>query len=100
MRLRKAVLHLVAGLAAIGIGACGSMPSINIESKKVDYKSAGKMAPLEVPPDLTRPTSDDRFVVPDINNPKSTATYSEYNRDRASSLLRWYRGKPAIFLRR
>ena len=82
MRLRDAALHLVAVLAAIGVGACSALPSITIESKKVDYKSAGKMAPLEVPPDLTRPTSDDRFVVPDIN-PKSTATYSDYDRDRA-----------------
>jgi len=83
MRLRDATLRVVSVLAAIAIGACSSMPSINIESKKVDYKSAGRMAPLEVPPDLTRPTGDDRYVVPDINNPKSTATYSEYNRDRA-----------------
>jgi outer membrane protein assembly factor BamC len=83
MRLRDTALRVVAVLAAIAIGACSSMPSINIESKKIDYKSAGKMAPLEVPPDLTRPSGDDRFVVPDINNPKSTATYSEYNRDRA-----------------
>ena len=82
MRLRDAAIRVVAVLAAIAIGACSSMPSINIESKKVDYKSAGKMAPLEIPPDLTRPSGDDRFVVPDVNSPKSTATYSEYNRDR------------------
>jgi outer membrane protein assembly factor BamC len=82
MRLRDAALHLVAALAAIAVGACSGLPSITIESKKVDYKSAGKMAPLDVPPDLTRPTGDDRFVVPDIN-PKSTATLSDYNRDRA-----------------
>jgi outer membrane protein assembly factor BamC len=48
----------------------------------VDYKTAGKLPPLEVPPDLTRPGTDDRYVVPDIN-PRSTATYSEYSRDRA-----------------
>ena len=81
MRLRDAAIHVLAVLGAIAVGACSSLPSINIESKKVDYKSAGKMAPLEVPPDLTRPTGDDRFVVPDIN-PKSTATYSDYSRER------------------
>ncbi|MBI2295859.1 MAG: outer membrane protein assembly factor BamC [Betaproteobacteria bacterium] len=52
------------------------------ETAKVDYKSAGKLPPLEVPPDLTRPSADDRYVVPDIN-PKGTATYSEYSRDRS-----------------
>ncbi len=82
MRLRDAALRVVAVLAAIGIGACSALPSISIESKKVDYKSAGKMAPLDVPPDLTRPSGDDRFVVPDINNPRSTATFSDYSRDR------------------
>src|SRR5258706_10300233 len=79
MRLRDAALHVVAVLAAIALGACSG---ITIESKKVDYKSAGKMAPLDVPPDLTRPTGDDRFTVPDVN-PRSTATLSDYNRDRA-----------------
>lgn len=81
MRLRDAAFHAVAVLAAIAVGACSSMPSITIESKKVDYKGAGKLPPLEVPPDLTRPTGDDRFTVPDVN-PKSTATYSDYSRDR------------------
>ena len=70
----------VCGLAMM-LAACGSMPTIEIPTKKVEYKSAAKIKPLEIPPDLTRPTSDDRFVVPDIN-PKSTATYSEYARDR------------------
>ena len=50
--------------------------------KKVDYKSAGQTAPLEVPPDLLRPGTDDRFRVPDIN-PTGTATFSDYSRDRA-----------------
>lgn len=71
--------------AALGFGvalaACSSLSSIEIPTKKVDYKSSTKMKPLELPPDLTRPTGDDRFVVPDIN-PKGTATYSEYAKDR------------------
>ena len=51
------------------------------ESKKVDYKNAGKLPPLEVPPDLTRPGRDDRYAVPDVN-PTGTATYSQYNSER------------------
>jgi len=77
--LARFVACLFAGVA---LGGCSALPSIQIESKKIDYKSAGKLPPLEVPPDLTRPSTDDRFVVPDIN-PKGTATYSEYSRDRS-----------------
>ncbi len=53
-----------------------------MEGDKVDYKSAGRLPSLEVPPDLTRPTTDDRFVVPDIN-PKGQATFSAYSKERS-----------------
>jgi outer membrane protein assembly factor BamC len=79
MLRRKGVACLIALVLGVTLGACGTM---GIESKKVDYKSAGKGRPLEVPPDLTRPSTDDRFVVPDIN-PRGTATYSDYDRDRS-----------------
>jgi outer membrane protein assembly factor BamC len=81
MRLRDAALGLLYLVVGIGLAACGSMPTVDV-SKKIDYKSANKLPPLEIPPDLTRPSADDRYVVPDIN-PKSTATYSEYSRERA-----------------
>jgi len=68
--------------AALALAACSSMGSIEIPSKQVDYKSAGKLPPLEVPPDLTRPNRDDRYVVPDIT-PRGTATYSAYSKERA-----------------
>ncbi len=51
------------------------------DSKKIEYKSAGKLPPLEIPPDLTQPTRDDRYTVPDVA-PKGTATYSAYAGDR------------------
>lgn len=66
--------------AVLALAACSSF---EIPSKKVDYKSAGKIKPLEVPPDLVRPSADDRFSVPDVN-PKGAATYSAYNRDRST----------------
>jgi len=69
-------------LAGIGLAACGALPRIEIQSQKVDYKSAGKLPPLDVPPDLMRPSGSDRFVVPDVN-PGGTATYSEYSRERS-----------------
>src|SRR5688572_5745085 len=65
-------------LAAVVFAGCSFLP----ESKKVEYKSAGKLPPLEVPPDLTAPGTDERSAVPDIN-PQGTATYSAYSKDRA-----------------
>lgn len=64
---------------ALALAACSTF---EIPSKKIDYRSAAKLPPLEVPPDLTRPGADERFAVPDIN-PKSGATFSAYSRERA-----------------
>jgi outer membrane protein assembly factor BamC len=78
---------LAVGLAfGIALGGCGSL---EIPSKKVDYKSTTKLPQLDIPPDLARPGTDDRFVVPD-SAPKGTATFSDYSKDRA--------GKPAASL--
>ncbi|MDH5342385.1 MAG: outer membrane protein assembly factor BamC, partial [Betaproteobacteria bacterium] len=78
MLLRKptgAVAMVVAGMM---LGAC----TLEMPTKKVDYQSSVKLPSLEVPPDLTRPGTDNRFSVPDVN-PKGTATYSDFNKDRA-----------------
>ena len=66
--------------AILALAACSTL---DIPTKKIDYKSAGKIKPLEVPPDLVRPSADDRFAVPDVNPGKGAATYSAYNRDRS-----------------
>jgi outer membrane protein assembly factor BamC len=75
----KPIRLLGCALAILALAACSSF---EIPSKKVDYKSAGKIKPLEVPPDLVRPSADDRFTVPDVN-PKGAATFSAYKRDRS-----------------
>ncbi|NMF98603.1 outer membrane protein assembly factor BamC [Aromatoleum toluolicum] len=66
------------GAAIVLSGCSGSL----VESKKIDYKSARQLPSLEIPPDLTAPTRDDRYVVPDVS-PKGVATYSAYATDRA-----------------
>lgn len=51
---RLALLAIVASLAACTV----------FESDKIDYKSAGKAPTLEVPPDLTQLSRDNRYNVP------------------------------------
>lgn len=70
---------VVCALGGVLLAACSGN---GLETKKVDYKSTGKLPPLEIPPDLTRPAADDRYLVPDVN-PRGTATYSDYARDRS-----------------
>jgi outer membrane protein assembly factor BamC len=79
MPRRSVWRHAALVLVGLLLAACSSL---GLETKKVDYKSTGKLPPLEIPPDLTRPSADDRFAVPDIN-PRGTATYSDYARDRS-----------------
>jgi outer membrane protein assembly factor BamC len=70
----------MAVLAVLLAGCGGSL----FESKKIEYKTAAKLPTLEVPPDLTAPSRDNRYQVPDIN-PSSTATYSTYSSERAGA---------------
>lgn len=75
MNRRMLTLLVVAVFAA----GCGS-----IESKKIDYKSAGKLPPLDIPPDLTQPSRDDRYAVPQLTA-RGSATYSEYANERSGT---------------
>src|SRR5262249_7358895 len=64
--------------AAALVAACSGTGS-----KTTDYKSAQSKAaqPLEVPPELTSPTMDDRYSIPD---PKQQTTYSAYSQKIAT----------------
>lgn len=64
-------------LLAIVVAGCSIAP----DSKKIEYKSAGKVPSLEVPPDLTQVTRDDRYAVPDAAG-KGSATFSAYTAER------------------
>lgn len=68
---------LVLGAALSG---CSSIPML--KGKKLDYKSAGTLPPLEVPPDLTAPGADNQFKVPEADG-KGT-TLSAYSKARES----------------
>src|SRR5512139_3282136 len=71
--MRLIPLFLMVALAASGCGV--------VESKKIDYKSAEKLPTLEVPPDLTAPTGDNRYAIPDTQG-SGTATLSTYSTER------------------
>ena len=71
MRLLPLTLMLT-----LAVSGCGIM-----ESKKIDYKSSGKLPSLEVPPDLTSPTGDNRYAIPDTQG-SGSATLSTYSQER------------------
>jgi outer membrane protein assembly factor BamC len=77
--MRRALPALI---AAALLGACSGASDI-LEAKKIDYKSSGTLPPLEIPPDLTTPARDNRYVVPETG--KSSATLSGYQADRAQT---------------
>jgi outer membrane protein assembly factor BamC len=67
---------LIASMLGLLLAGCG------FTDKNTDYRSqGGKIPSLEVPPDLTSPIADDRFVIPD----SKATTYSTYNRERSSA---------------
>src|SRR5574343_863452 len=68
---------LTLALIAIAVSGCSMLP----ESRKIEYKSSGKVPTLEVPPDLTHLSKDDRFLVPDGAG-RGSATFSSYTADR------------------
>lgn len=65
------------------LSACSSMDVL--QGEKIQYKGAGKLPSLEIPPDLTSPARDDRYAVPDVNT-QGTATLSTYNAVRGGAV--------------
>ena len=77
--MRRLVL---AGAAAL---LCGCQSVSDYMERKTDYRSQGparRLPPLEVPPDLTAPAQDGRYVVPEQQTPTSTASFSDYQSGR------------------
>ncbi len=76
MQLRRHFLPAVLALALAGCSWFGS--------SKPDYKEAQARAdqPLEVPPELSAPTMDDRYSIPD---PHAQTTYSDYTKETSAA---------------
>jgi len=68
---------LLSSMLALTLVACSGADLLP-ETKKIDYKSAGKAPTLEIPPDLTQVVKSDRFAVPDGKG-SGSATFSGYS---------------------
>ena len=65
---------LAAGMTAV-LALAGCSGTL-LEGKKIDYKSAGNVKPLDVPADLSAPPTSDRYNIPESS--AGSATASEY----------------------
>ena len=75
-------------VAAVALAGCSWF------DKKVEYQAAGQLPPLEVPPDLTAPERDSRFVVPDGR--QQSATLSGYQQERKDQQAQARPGTPTV----
>jgi len=74
----KRLLPLAILLAPLVLASgCGIL-----KTEEQQRAARSRERPLEMPPDLTTPTVDDRYAVPD---PRATTSFSQYNRDRTGA---------------
>ena len=62
---------------------------------KIDYKNAGTLPPLEVPPDLTAPARDNRYAVPETGASHGDAVGLPGRAARAAGAAAGERGRAA-----
>lgn len=80
--------RLIVPALSLALAACSSMSvSDLLDVGKTDYKSASRQSvpPLEIPPNLTRPTGDDRFSLPAVAAGSGT-TYSAYSAEQSGGV--------------
>lgn len=73
-----------AAVAAAVMALAGCSGTAGFDSTRVDYRSASKLPPLDIPPELTTPARDDRHEIPEIN-PTGAATFSAYSAERTGA---------------
>ena len=77
MQKRLAVL-----MGVLLLGGCSGFNDWLEGKDKTPYKTSSTLPPLEVPPDLTAPARDNRYLIPDTAPEPSTATLSGYQAER------------------
>src|SRR5690606_3680344 len=65
---------------AASLSACSTVRSI-VDPGNVEYRGASQGPALDVPPDLVTPQANDRYTLPQRNQPGQTL--SDFNRNRA-----------------
>lgn len=75
---KRAAIGGVCSALLVSLSACSVF-----ESKKVDYKSAKRTQPLDIPPELTAPGKDERYTVSELGS-KGT-TFSLYQAERSAT---------------
>jgi outer membrane protein assembly factor BamC len=77
MRMRWAVL---AGVLLLG--GCSSLTDWLEGRDKTPYRTSSTLPPLEVPPDLTAPSRDSRYVVPEAQKSATLSGYQQESKDK------------------
>lgn len=67
----------------LALTACGWTDDV-VKDRGIEYKSSTSLPPLEIPPDLSRASVEERLAVPDAAPPGGSATYSEYASERTA----------------
>jgi outer membrane protein assembly factor BamC len=67
-------------VASSVLAGCQTVSGL-VDGNRGDYRSSGRLPPLEVPPDLARPAADNRFNVPEVGG-SASATFSEFDKQR------------------
>ena len=73
--------HIISSAMIIVLSVIGSGCTFFPETKDIDYKSAGRLPPLDVPPDLITPATDERYAIPDTVS--GGTTFSAFARESA-----------------
>ena len=69
-------------IAVVLLGGCASAHDFIEGRDRIDYRATQTLPSLEIPPDLTSPARDNRYVVPETG--KSATTFSGYQAERGS----------------
>lgn len=79
MQWRKVAIPSLVVALSLTTTSC-KMIDLFPETKTIDYKSAGKLPPLEIPPDLIQPAIDERYTIPEGSS--GSTTFSSYSNER------------------
>lgn len=83
MSLATTVRVLPLTFVLFALAGCQSFSLENVLTNRIDYRSATRSPALEVPPDLSTPVYDDRYLPKD--GAPGSATFSGYERERSGA---------------